>query len=298
MRSRRFSQIDVFSADPVRRQSAGGRARRRRPGHRDDAAVRALDESVGDDLPAARRRTRAPTTGCGSSPRPRSCRSPATRPWAAATPGWRPAARRGARTTSSRSAAPVSIRLRRDARAGLAFAAPPHAALRTGRRTRSRRHRRIARTSTRTAIVDAQWLVNGPRVGRGAAGERRGGPSPCARVVVDADIGIVGPCPIDAAEGIEVRAFFAVDGGTAEDPVTGSLNAAMAEWLLGRGRLTAPYVARQGTVLGRSGRVHISPADDEILWSAAPRPPACAARRPSSARHRSRRPAQASRTRT
>lgn len=52
--------------------------------------------------------------------------------------------------------------------------------------------------------------------------------------------------------------LFAEDGVLVEDPVTGSLNAALAVWLLSTGRLTAPYVARQGTRLGREGRVHVT----------------------------------------
>jgi predicted PhzF superfamily epimerase YddE/YHI9 len=51
-----------------------------------------------------------------------------------------------------------------------------------------------------------------------------------------------------------------------EDPVTGSLNASLAEWLLDTGRATAPYVASQGTVLGRQGRVHISRDGDGQIW--------------------------------
>jgi predicted PhzF superfamily epimerase YddE/YHI9 len=51
-----------------------------------------------------------------------------------------------------------------------------------------------------------------------------------------------------------------------EDPVTGSLNASVAQWLLGSGRISAPYVARQGTALGRSGRVHVSTDDDGTIW--------------------------------
>ena len=53
-----------------------------------------------------------------------------------------------------------------------------------------------------------------------------------------------------------MRAFFPKDGATVEDPVTGSLNASLAEWLLGAGRVPggAPYVASQGAALGRAGR--------------------------------------------
>ena len=97
----------------------------------------------------------------------------------------------------------------------------------------------------RTAIVDASWLVNGPpwigvllEVPRRSS---RSGPG-----VVDADIGIAGLYPPGSTESLEVRAFFPLGGSTAEDPVTGSLNAALAQWLLGSGRLTAPYVAPAG----------------------------------------------------
>ena len=63
-----------------------------------------------------------------------------------------------------------------------------------------------------------------------------------------------------------MRAFFPKDGALVEDPVTGSLNASLAEWLLRTGRAGAPYVARQGTALGRAGRVHITRDDDGTIW--------------------------------
>ena len=56
------------------------------------------------------------------------------------------------------------------------------------------------------------------------------------------------------------------DGSTIEDPVTGSLNASLAEWLLRTGRVTAPYVASQGTELGRAGRVHVSRDGNDAIW--------------------------------
>jgi predicted PhzF superfamily epimerase YddE/YHI9 len=51
-----------------------------------------------------------------------------------------------------------------------------------------------------------------------------------------------------------------------EDPVTGSLNASLAPWLLRTGRATAPYVASQGTALGRAGRVHVARDPDGTIW--------------------------------
>ena len=48
--------------------------------------------------------------------------------------------------------------------------------------------------------------------------------------------------------------------------MTGSLNASLAQWLLATGRATAPYVARQGTALGRAGRVHVSEDTGGAVW--------------------------------
>ena len=64
----------------------------------------------------------------------------------------------------------------------------------------------------------------------------------------------------------EVRAFFPGNNGMAEDPVTGSLNAALAQWLIGAGLAPTTYVAAQGTALQRAGRVHIEQAIDGTIW--------------------------------
>ena len=80
------------------------------------------------------------------------------------------------------------------------------------------------------------------------------------------DIGVAGFHPAGSAEAIEVRAFFPSSAATIEDPVTGSLNASLAQWLLDTGRVSAPYVAAQGTALGRSGRVHIFREGDGQIW--------------------------------
>ena len=62
-----------------------------------------------------------------------------------------------------------------------------------------------------------------------------------------------------------MRAFFpAAGGGLAEDPVTGSLNAALAQWLIESGRAPSRYVAAQGTALGRAGRVHVQQEGDTV----------------------------------
>jgi predicted PhzF superfamily epimerase YddE/YHI9 len=75
----------------------------------------------------------------------------------------------------------------------------------------------------------------------------------------------VGPYPEGSEAAFEVRAFLPNAGTTVEDPVTGSLNASLAEWLLRTERARAPFVASQGTALGRRGRVHVS-TDDGRIW--------------------------------
>jgi PhzF family phenazine biosynthesis protein len=80
-----------------------------------------------------------------------------------------------------------------------------------------------------------------------------------------AEVGVVGPHPAGAAAQVEVRAFVA-SAGIVEDPVTGSLNASLAHWLIAEGVLPARYVAAQGTRLGRAGRVRVERrADGTIL---------------------------------
>jgi len=82
---------------------------------------------------------------------------------------------------------------------------------------------------------------------------------------VDMDIGVAGPYPDASPEALEVRAF-SPQISSVEDPVTGSLNASLGQWLLAAGRVTAPYVASQGTAMGRRGRVHVSRDGDGQVW--------------------------------
>jgi PhzF family phenazine biosynthesis protein len=118
----------------------------------------------------------------------------------------------------------------------------------------------------RAQILDAEWADNGP--GWVAVRLRDADAVLALRpgFVEDLDLGVVGPHPPGAPEAVEVRAFFAVTGATVEDPVTGSLNASIAPWLVRTGQVTFPYVARQGTALGRSGRVHLAQDPDGTLW--------------------------------
>lgn len=80
------------------------------------------------------------------------------------------------------------------------------------------------------------------------------------------DIGVAGMFPEGSEFRYEVRAFFSGERGQMlEDPVTGSLNASIAQWLLAEGRVTAPYVARQGTAMGRLGSIEIT-GDPSSVW--------------------------------
>jgi PhzF family phenazine biosynthesis protein len=155
------------------------------------------------------------------------------------------------------------IAVRRTAE-GLAFAAPP--LVRSGPVDEADvRHVAEVLGIDRGDVRDAEWVDNGPGWvallldSADAVLALRPG-------AVDLDVGVVGPHPQGAPAAFEVRAFFPKDGSTVEDPVTGSLNASLAQWLLRTGRAQAPYVAAQGTALGRSGRVHVTRDDDGEIW--------------------------------
>ena len=155
------------------------------------------------------------------------------------------------------------VRIRRGD-AGLSFAAPP--LLRDGPVDEAM----VQRIATlleldRDEILDAEWADNGPgwvavllEDASAVLAVRPGS--------ANLDLGIVGAYPPGGPAAFEVRAFFPKDGVLVEDPVTGSLNAAIAPWLLRTGRTTAPYVVSQGTLLGRAGRVVVERDDDATIW--------------------------------
>lgn len=116
-------------------------------------------------------------------------------------------------------------------------------------------------------IVDASWTDNGPGwvtvLLKDAASVLDLHPDLSA--FHGLEIGAVGVYPPGVSDAdVEVRAFVP-SMGIGEDPVTGSLNAGIAQWLAGE-RLPASYVASQGTALGRRGRVHVETADDGTIW--------------------------------
>jgi PhzF family phenazine biosynthesis protein len=108
------------------------------------------------------------------------------------------------------------------------------------------------------AVLQVEWIDNGPGwIGvllRDATAVRALAPDFAA--MRGLNVGVVGAWPAGSEVDVEVRAFVP-DLGVPEDPVTGSLNAGLAQWLIGAGVLPARYVAGQGHMLGRDGRVHV-----------------------------------------
>jgi len=116
-------------------------------------------------------------------------------------------------------------------------------------------------------LVAAQWLDNGPRwLGlqtRSAARLLALTPDH-ARLKPLAKAGLIAPQPAGTDTTFEVRAFAAAIGVN-EDPVTGSLNASLAQWLMDSGAVPASYVVSQGTAMGRMGRVYLQ-REGETVW--------------------------------
>ena len=166
------------------------------------------------------------------------------------------------------------VQLKRDG-SRLAFAAPP---LRKSGPLPEAEVALIARGLgiSRADIVDHSWCDNGPNW-RGVllrSAEQVLALKPDGAVLAGLDVGVVGPRGkvgvVGAREGddcaFEVRAFFPANNGIAEDPVTGSLNAALAQWMVGAGLAPEIYVVSQGTALGRAGRVHVRRDAEGGIW--------------------------------
>lgn len=155
------------------------------------------------------------------------------------------------------------VRIRRDGDV-LAFAAPP---LQRGGPLDEADVERIAvgLGLTRSDIVDHQWCDNGPgwQAVLLESADQVLHLAPDPQILAGLDIGVIGPHDSGDVD-YEVRAFFPGNSGLTEDPVTGSLNAALAQWLIGSGRAPQAYLAAQGTAMGRAGRVHVMCEGDDI----------------------------------
>ncbi|HEX6760821.1 MAG TPA: PhzF family phenazine biosynthesis protein [Propionibacteriaceae bacterium] len=156
------------------------------------------------------------------------------------------------------------VRIRRDG-TRLAFAAPP--LIRGGNVDAEDLTEIMAFLGIEPdVVVDAQWADNGPGW--------------VALLLTDAEtvlalkpkavdsgrfsaVGVIGPYPLHSEVNFEVRAFVAAPG-LGEDPVTGSLNAALGQWLIGTQRAPSSYVAAQGTAIGRRGRIYVTQIGNDI----------------------------------
>lgn len=162
------------------------------------------------------------------------------------------------------------VRVRRSG-ARLAFAAPP--LTRSGPLDPATLERVCQCLAVRAEeVVDHAWGVNGPRwaMVRLASAEQVLALRPQAAVLAGAtaadrlDVGVCGMAAPGSDHAYEVRAFVAPPA-PAEDPVTGSLQAALAQWLRGQGAVPASYRARQGRALGFDGWVRIDD-DGTDIW--------------------------------
>ena len=154
------------------------------------------------------------------------------------------------------------IRLKRDTVNGqqqLAFAAPP---LQRSGPLNEADVALIARGLgvARHDILHHAWCDNGPgwRAVMLSSAAQVLALTPNAAMLSGLDIGVLGPHPVGHDCAFEVRAFFPGNNGLVEDPVTGSLNAALAQWLIGAGLAPDHYQVAQGTALDRTGRVQVS----------------------------------------
>lgn len=155
------------------------------------------------------------------------------------------------------------VRIRREGDE-LAFAAPP--LVRSGPASEEVAAKVAAALKVDPAeMLAVEWVDNGPGwiVGLFESAERVLELRPDR---LDFDLGAVGFHPPGSEAAIELRAWAPVNGLAMEDPVTGSLNASVAQWLLGSGRLAAPFVATQGDAIGRAGRIRISADEGGTIW--------------------------------
>lgn len=156
------------------------------------------------------------------------------------------------------------VRIRRDG-SRLAFAAPP-----------LRRSGAVADASLRAQVLASlhlrdehllrlQWVDNGPGWIAALLPDAAAvlALQPDFAVMRGLKLGVVAPHPAGSECQFEVRAFVPTLG-VPEDPVTGSLNAGLAQWLIGEGMAPSRYVAAQGTAMGRAGRVHVQSEGGEV----------------------------------
>lgn len=263
---RRFAQVDVFGAQPVRGNAVA-------------VVLDAEDLSDGDMAAFARWTNLSETTYVLPPTDPSAdyqlrIFTPggelpfAGHPTLGSAHAWLEAGGRPRGTGLVQECAAGLVGLRRDG-ARLFFAAPPRS--RTGPVDDATRAEVTAALGLAPdEVLAAEWVAVGPQwmALRLASAERVLELTPDAAALGDHEVGVVGPYadghPDDPAVALEVRAFAPGDG-VPEDPVTGSLNAGLAQWLRAEDLVGPSYVAAQGTAMRRAGRVHVVD-DGEQIW--------------------------------
>jgi PhzF family phenazine biosynthesis protein len=146
----------------------------------------------------------------------------------------------------------------------LSFAAPP--LLRSGPIDNAVLHEAAESLGiSRDAIIDAAWIDNGP----GWMGILLASADEVLAVQpkpMKLTLGVAGAHTTESRFAYEVRAFYSSNGITLEDPVTGSLNASLAQWLISSGRFNSPYLVSQGTAIGYAGVVKVDVDDSQVVW--------------------------------
>ena len=157
------------------------------------------------------------------------------------------------------------VQIRRSPGGGLAFCAPP--LIKGGPLNPGELAELLALLKLSPEwVLGHQWCDNGP-------GWRALLLDSCERLYsIDAralacelDIGLIAPSPRPEVD-FEVRALFPGSAGMTEDPATGSLNAALGQWLITAGHAPVRYTALQGLALNRWGLIHVERAPDGSTW--------------------------------
>lgn len=154
---------------------------------------------------------------------------------------------------------------------GFAFAAPP--TVRTGPLAADELAAYVQALGINSdAVVDHQWVDNGPgfaAIQLASAAEVRA-LNPDFSNLPDAALGVIGAMEPEQESAFEIRSFVP-SVGVLEDPVTGSLNAGVAQWFARTGKASGSYLVSQGGNIGYEGQLHIDITQDNVWIGGATR---------------------------
>lgn len=160
------------------------------------------------------------------------------------------------------------VELKRNSHGYLSFSAPP--LIRSGPPTQNELATACEFLNIKIdQVIDSSWIDNGPGwlgielISSDAVLALKPQYTSAQKI----DIGVVGPCRPASDAAFEIRAFFNDHlGNIREDPVTGSLNASVGQWLFSKGRVSSGYIARQGSCVGCAGKIYIDYDASDNVW--------------------------------